>query len=263
MSDFVNSDWQEILQHNELDSFEALWALEIGWFEEPNKRRGGWSGVSYLKLKKPDGGEVACFLKRQQNHRSKTTFHPLKGVLTFCREFEKIQLFQTNRISSLTPVFFGQRDTDGNDRAVLLTVALDQFSSLDSDPYQKGSPLMASFESRKQLFRSVAELVRDMHEQRFHHNCLYPKHIFVQKGEGDTFEARVIDLEKVKRPLFKTLAVTRDLDSLNRHWPGWSITDRMRFFKLYRNEHKLSSGSKKIWRSVAALARKKGKHQNS
>ncbi len=55
MRDYVANDWESLAAANGLDSFESVWSLDIGWFEEPNVRRGGWSGVSRLELKLPDG----------------------------------------------------------------------------------------------------------------------------------------------------------------------------------------------------------------
>ena len=55
MPDYVANDWEAVARANGLDSFESVWALDIGWFEEPNERRGGWSGVSRPEVELPDG----------------------------------------------------------------------------------------------------------------------------------------------------------------------------------------------------------------
>ena len=68
MHDFVANDWGLIARTNGLDSFESIWTLDIGWFEEPNERRGGWSGVSRYEIELPDGRREGIFIKRQQNH---------------------------------------------------------------------------------------------------------------------------------------------------------------------------------------------------
>ena len=66
---------------------------EFDWFEAPNRRRGGWSGVTRLVLN-PDAApqdQQAVFLKIQQNHfyRAPSTFF-LKR-LSFAREFDALQ----------------------------------------------------------------------------------------------------------------------------------------------------------------------------
>ena len=55
MQDYSANDWPSTAAANGLDSFESIWALDIGWFEEPNVRRGGWSGVSRYDVTSDDG----------------------------------------------------------------------------------------------------------------------------------------------------------------------------------------------------------------
>jgi hypothetical protein len=87
MKDFVNERWRTILARNGLTDFDALWDLKADWFEAPNHRRGGWSGVSRCELDRPEGGKVAVFLKRQENHKARIWSHPVHGAPTFLREF--------------------------------------------------------------------------------------------------------------------------------------------------------------------------------
>ena len=56
MKDYLADDWQRIFEFNGLRSFDDFWKLEAQWFEEPNQRRGGWSGVARCELKRPEGG---------------------------------------------------------------------------------------------------------------------------------------------------------------------------------------------------------------
>lgn len=86
MINFSSTEWQALLEQNGLGSFEALWNLKADWFEEPNHQRGGWSGVSRIELKRPDGSICGAFLKRQQNHTRRTLRHAIKGELTLLAE---------------------------------------------------------------------------------------------------------------------------------------------------------------------------------
>ncbi len=251
MADFIGEGWGAILQHNRLDGFEQLWELEAEWFEEPNERRGGWSGVSRIQLELPEGGQVGCFLKRQENHVCKTPFHPLRGEPTFTREFRNIRRFENAGIPSLEPVFYSQRTIDGKLRAILMTCELDGFLPLSSEEFQSESKGLATKHEKERLFDKVASLMQAMHAANYQHNCFYPKHIFVRKSEDGSWDVRVIDLEKVKRQPFRRNAILRDLYTLNRHSFHWSLSDRMRFFKRYRNEKRLSAESKEIWRTIA------------
>jgi hypothetical protein len=250
--DSIGKEWAETLLHNGLDCFEKLWALETEWFEEPNKRRGGWSGVARIQLALPDGGEVGAFLKRQENHNCRTLHHPFKGEPTFKREFVWIHRFEALDIPSLETIFYGDRMVDGKHQAILMTLELTGFLPLSSE-----NICLDSIASKNRLFERVAALLQRMHSENLQHNCFYPNHIFAKKMAGGGFEVRVIDLEKVKRTLFKRSAVIRDLSTISGHSPNSSLTDRMRFFKLYRNEQSLSPESKVLWRSIAQKSSKR------
>ena len=82
--DDVSPGWAEVLRHNQLDTFEAIWNLKAPWYEPLNVRRGGWSGVSRINCKLPGGDEVGVFIKRQSNHRTR---HPLLPEATIAREW--------------------------------------------------------------------------------------------------------------------------------------------------------------------------------
>jgi len=238
MQDYINTDWSNTLSDNGLKSFDDWWQREAEWFEEPNHRRGGWSGVSRVELKDKDGSIRTIFLKRQENHVAKTLAHPFKGIPTFIREMQNILLLRDAKVAALTPVYFAVRTIDGAQRAVLVTEELDGFSPLDT--IDRSS---LTIKQRDNLAKSVAELIQRFHAQRLQHNCLYAKHVFI-KQNGDNFESRLIDLEKTKPRFLKNTGMNRDLDSFNRHAHGWSRTDRLRFLHYYLSaaglEHKLA-----------------------
>lgn len=58
MKAYINERWRSILAHNGLSDFDALWKLQAEWFEEPNFRRGGWSGVSRCGIESSRGRVV-------------------------------------------------------------------------------------------------------------------------------------------------------------------------------------------------------------
>ncbi len=257
MRDYLNPAWREILAFNGLESFEALWERNPdAWFEPPNQRRGGWSGVVRLMLRLPQGGEVGVFIKRQENHFYRDLRHLFFPAATFEREFINLMRFLRLGIPTMEPVFFGQRKVEGNLRAILVTRELAGFEPLDAPRWDPPSKIERR--QRKQLINKVAETVRLMHEGHQQHNCLYPKHIFVKAADND-FQVRLIDLEKVKWRPFKRLLTLRDLSSLQRHARNWSRTDRLRLFLAYRNETTLSEESKEILRNLFNRLRKKSK----
>lgn len=227
--EFIDDQWRQMLQHNQIDSFESLWQFEQGnWFEAPNYRRGGWSGVSKTKLSMPDGNEVCFYIKRQENHVYRSWQNLFRPMATFEREYRNIMRFQQHGIPTVDLVYFGQHMVDGKLRAILITPELKGYQGLDA------MMKMATINRPKQarVFAGVAKAMRTMHAAQYQHNCLYPKHLFIREQESGEFDARFIDLEKAKRLPFKGNVALRDLGTLHRHTENLSRTDRLRFFWL-------------------------------
>jgi len=254
MQDYLADNWAAVLEHNGLKTFDDWWQREVEWFEEPNYRRGGWSGVSRLELEDEEGNKQTIFIKRQENHVAKTIWHPIKGIPTFIREMQNILKLKNKGVAALVPVYFAERTVDGAQRAVLVTESLDGFTPLDE--VQKES---LGYNARRKLIKSVANLIRRLHAQHLQHNCLYPKHIFV-KEVGSVYEARLIDLEKTKRRFFERTAMVRDLDSLNRHAHGWSSADRLFFLHNYLGSKKLTPALRDFWKKL--LGRRVARYKN-
>jgi len=248
MNDYLATDWQRIFEFNGLRSFDDFWKLEAEWFEEPNQRRGGWSGVARCELEKPDGGAARVFLKRQENHVTRTLAHPLRGFPTFIREFQSIMRYRRCGIPTLTPIYFAVRREDGNQRAVLMTEELTGFRSLD-DLAREWKAFPAR--TRAAVAIEVARLLKQIHSHRLSHNCFYPKHVFLRLAGDDVAEARIIDLEKTK---WRLLGLDRDFRDMRRlNGPGlpWSRADRVRFFKKYLGVERLTPAAKQQWRRIA------------
>ncbi|WP_043888364.1 lipopolysaccharide kinase InaA family protein [Methylophaga thiooxydans] len=222
------------------ENFDFFWNLDCDWFEPPNYRRGGWSGVIQYQL--PVAGKLSdVFIKRQENHITRNRSHCIKGTPTFQREYNNIQQLRQHQIPTLEPIFFAAYQT----KAILITKSLTGYQSLEDL-----SPEHLSLQERHSLIIEIAKLIQQLHSHHFQHNCLYPKHIFIRQ-QTDQWEAKLIDLEKLRKRLFKKQAMTRDFSTLSRHLAdAWSTADRMRFFKAYLGETKLSEKSKRTWRQL-------------
>jgi len=246
--EYIGEGWQGILQHNHADGFEQLWALDADhWFEPPNQRRGGWSGVVRTKLALPEGGEVGIFIKRQENHfyRAIATFFFPRA--TFAREYDNLLQFVNLGIPTLDVVYFGQRKLKGKVQAILITRELEGYQSLEDPTFR--SRLREEPCLRKILISKLAHVIQTMHSRHMQHNCLYPKHIFV-KSAGAWIDIRIIDLEKAKWRLFTRHAMLRDLGTLHRHTTEWSKTDRLRFFLACIDQKHLDKQSKALLRAI-------------
>lgn len=252
--DYLNPDWLPILAHNGLADFDSWWRLEADWFEAPNQRRGGWSGVARCELATPAGDKRGVFLKRQENHRTFSWLHPISGIPTFLREFRHILHYRACGVPALEPVFFGTRRSANGHRAIIVTAELEGFVPLDEELQTWGRDGKPPLQVRRKLPAVVAALARGMHVCHIQHNCFYPKHIFVRLGATGDSGARVIDLEKSRwRPLGISCTL-RDLDTLNRHTPVLGRTDRLRFLKAYLGIVRLTPYAKWLWRKLAARA---------
>jgi tRNA A-37 threonylcarbamoyl transferase component Bud32 len=245
---FCKPEYKALLQVNTLGNFESLWELEAQWVEEPNVRRGGWSGVVRHTLQNAEGEDIEVFIKRQEGHMSKTFAHPLSGILTLRKEFANIQRLIRYGVPTLEPLYSGY----SGDKAILVTLGLSEHSSLDNI-----DPCAIPESMRQKLVCTIAHAIQHMHAHRLQHNCLYPKHIFVKQQEDD-WDVRIIDLEKMKRTLKRSNAVQRDLSTLFRYAdPRWTNSDRAFFFQCYCEGDTSSSRSKKILRFIAAESRAK------
>jgi hypothetical protein len=254
----VDPYWRRVLALNGLPDFAALWDLRAGWFEPPNERRGGWSGVAKIALELPEGGSVNAFLKRQENHGCRTWRHPLRGVPTFAREFANILRLGACGVPTLEPLYFGMESRGMAGRAILLTRALEGYEALGSGPFAPDSAWNRRPGHRRALIAAVADLARGLHGHGLQHSCLYPKHLMVKAEEGESglhVDVRLIDLEKLRRPIVPAMAARHDLDAMNRHALGWSGTDRLRFLLAYLGETRLSARGRRLWRYLAARAR--------
>lgn len=256
MQDYLDEAWRATLARHGLADFEGLWHLEAPWFEEPNRRRNGWSGVARLDFGQPGAAAVVVFLKRQENHNTFSWRHPLRGIPTLLREFRHIMHYRACQVPTLEPVFFAARTVAGKSRAILVTQGLTGFLPLD---HWLAEDAPRPLGQRRTCLVAVARLLSSMHRHGIQHNCFFPKHVFVRAAANNTMEARVIDLEKSRwRPLALPCAL-RDLDTLNRHSPGWSRTDRMRFLLTYLGSKRMTPYGKWLWRRLVARAARKHK----
>jgi hypothetical protein len=254
---YRNPDYEKLLQANDIADFEALWKLDIGWFEEPNQRRGGWSGVSKYDWKAEDGTLFPVFIKRQENHNAKTWQHPIKGVPTFSREMDNILQYQKCDAPTLTPLFFEQRKSEGNDQAILITVSLEGYQSLEEwieQWRQQGWPDAAQ---KKRIISKMAKAIAKLHAFKLQHNCLYPKHLFLKIDENG-IDVRFIDLEKTRQKSHVEPVMLRDLGSFYRHMGGVFKKESLYFMQVYAKHLNVNKSQKVLWKMLCdGIAAKK------
>ncbi len=245
MSPYVSSsEIQQLLEDNQLADFEQLWALDTPWFEAPNYRRNGWSGVVKYALQNKQGETVWVFIKRQQNHNYKTLMHPLRGIPTFRREFNNIAQLNKRQIPTLSTLYYAEREHENNQQAILITLSLEGYQSLEhfcQDDAHKTHP------QRQAIMQLAGQVTRKMHDARFRHNCLYPKHFFLKINHSD-IDIRLIDLEKLKwLPLYQQIR-RNDLSRIVRRGQPMTYSD----IKILLNSY-YQSGKTDLSNSVLAV----------
>lgn len=206
MKDFIDPAIAPLLEQQQLDSFNALWDLELDAVDEPNTERGGWSSVAKLVL-----GKHTFYLKRQINHLTRTVQRPF-GEPTFAREMRNIQRYQHLAIPALRAAYFAQRKVGSEHRAILMTYALEGWQDLE---YWQQQWSHLSNEQRQGILQACAQLAKRLHQAGQVHGCFYPKHIFLQEQNAG-FTAQLIDLEKTRRLVLGRRDRIKDLEPLFR-----------------------------------------------
>jgi tRNA A-37 threonylcarbamoyl transferase component Bud32 len=231
--------------------FNELWTLKLPWFEPPNSRRGGWSGVAQHTLRTNEG-MTNVFIKRQDNHFTRTVEHPFKGMATFHKEYKNILRMQRYDLPTLDVVYFGQQDK----KAILITKALDGYISLDEI-----DETTISQQEKYHLLETLALNIRKMHTHHLRHSALYPKHLFIKQTEQG-WDIRFIDLENLRSTLTIKQAMMRDLATLDRHAKTlWTVRDRLVFLHAYFGVNKLPKHAKKLWQHLRSKDAHKRRYQ--
>ncbi len=249
IAQFQNKHYREVFAQHQLDHFDQLWAKQISWFEPPNHRRGGWSGVGQLELASKKGDVLSVFVKKQQNHRRPSFLHPIKGEPTFRREYKRLKFLEANNIKAPKVIFYGEKQVENNVTAILVTKTLIGFQPLDEVAQQWRVSGNVTRQQKYNLLKKVASSVREFHQTGLVHRALYPKHIFV-KDAGHQPEIAFIDLESARfSPIFLYRAYF-DLSKLTRYANGWTRSERMYFFLCYFQAQQMTTSLKRMCRFI-------------
>ncbi len=256
-NDFIAAHWRESLENQGLTDFEGLWQRRLPLVGKANTSRGGRSTVALLVSDSAGPQNFRLIVKRQQNHQSRTWRHPLQGIPTFCKEFINFRRFDACGLATASPVLFAQRRDSHGRRAILVTEYLEGYFSFDTllERWSGGAAPSAAY--RDTILRSIADLIARMHQAGFRHNCLYPKHVFVNR-QRPCPDVRLIDLEKARRALGSNRRTIRDLDAFFRNSPWWSSSDQARFLVHYHGDSHHTPRVEQTWRRIQRRMARKG-----
>jgi hypothetical protein len=260
---FATNKVRRLFQQNDLSGFTDLWDLDASRVEPPNERRKGISGVVTFELKVGDGSVQRIFIKRQENHNTRTLKHPLRGVPTFFREFNYVQKLQHEGVPVIEVLYYGQALLRGNQQAILVSRALEGYVSLEkwfAHYEERNDPIRV-----RSVLQAVVNAIKSMHQKRVRHGSLHGKHVLVRPPAngytvGSVVDVCLIDLEKARRPMFHNRMIEKDLSQLLRYTKGITREEFHTLVDLYFDE-----SDQKRWhlRLQRAIETKLRKHANS
>ncbi|MDJ0808777.1 MAG: lipopolysaccharide kinase InaA family protein [Desulfobacterales bacterium] len=256
-NDFIAAHWLGRLESQGLTDFERLWQRRLPLVDKANTSRGGRSTVALLVAEPAGAQDFRLIVKRQQNHQSRTWRHPLQGIPTVNKEYFNFRRFNACGLATASPVLFAQRQDSRGRRAILVTEYLEGYCSFDALLKRWSVGSAPADEYRDTILRSIANLIARMHRAGFRHNCLYPKHVFVNRQRPRP-DVRLIDLEKAGRALGSSRRMIRDLDAFFRNSPCWSSSDQARFLVHYHGESHLTPKIEQTWRRIQRRMARKG-----
>jgi hypothetical protein len=229
MEPYISERYRALLTRQGLYTLAGFWNLPWDWVENPNNRRNGWSGVSRHTFFDDEAGRFSIFVKRQENHNYRSLRHPLRGRPTFFSELCNTLRVKQIGIPTVEPVFYGERWEGDKPQAVLATIALEGYGDLNSllqDP-SNTTPV------RQAILHRLADVAQLMHHHRLQHNSLGGNHVLVKLEKHNTFDLRILDLEKMRRSFRPMDAAVKDLEKFIRRTPRLTKDERAEFLLYY------------------------------
>jgi hypothetical protein len=232
---WVSPKLQPTLEEAGLLNIEEVSQREFDWFEAPNRRRGGWSGVSRIVLnpEAPESEQKAVFLKIQQNHFYIAPNTCFLKRLTFEREFAAMQAIHPHCEAIPEVVLFAKWEVNGDQGCVLITESLDDWHPLDRWLLGKHDAPAPDTDTLHRVLEAIATTAREINEAGWIHMCFSAKHLFAQEQADGSFKTKVVDLEKTRKRIGLGRRTVKDCSHFMRHTPHLSEDDKTHFLKAY------------------------------
>lgn len=230
------ADVNALLQLPRDEAFKQWLGVPGEWVEEPNVRRGGESGVK--RIMTTDGKML--YRKQQVGHTFRSLKHPF-GYPTAMRESAALNACAKLGVIAPIVVFADCRKVSGTWHALLVTRALDGFSSLE-DCYARGDDQQWGEELHLRILYEIGRMLARFNKDRWQHGCLRMKHVFV-RVQADKIEIATLDLEKSRQRITALRAARHDIRQLKRR-SDWSASLWQSFLKGY--EESFGADFKKI-----------------
>ena len=199
----VNSEFEEILKYNNIDSADKLWEFRGEDVKKQRKER----GTERVLLKTPDSDKlIEAYIKRykplplKEYLKSITSFRPIhpKGAI---HEWDALLAFHANNLPTMDVIAVGENKF-GSCNLTLGITDYTRASEIFENLQKKNDP-----ERKKKLIEKIATLAKNMHGVGFGHQDFYLVHMFIKEGQND--ELFLIDLQRLimQKKLSKTPGV--------------------------------------------------------
>lgn len=197
----------------ELDT-AALMEADLPWFEPPNERRGGWSGVSQIDITF-NKQIVSVFVKRQHNYTYRDPRRLFASVPMLRREYES--MIKATRLGVPTPEVLAFEEIGKHD-CILVTRALTDHVDLSTFLQSETDESL-----RREVLRCLTANALKIHQARFQHGCLYSKHILVRQNLRQNRHGSpiaILDFEKFRTSSRVMYGAAKDISQLFRRTSG-------------------------------------------
>jgi len=232
---WISPKWESKLQDADLLDFEALMTRDFDWFEPPNERRGGWSGVTRLVLN-PDADAAeqdVIYLKIQKNHCYRAAENFFQKKLTFVREFNAMQAFSAFTEAVPEIALFAEWRSGKDKWAVLITKSLDHWFQYNHWLTGRTTAPIPDNTTILRALDAIAGTSREIHQAGWVHMCYAPDHLFIKPQADGSFQVRVIDFEKSRKSKNKDFCAQKDSSRILRQAPNMTDAQKIHYFKAY------------------------------
>lgn len=254
----IAPDWQALLQANELDSVEAVYALRTGTVVKP----GTATELRCFELSE-DGSRRELYLKKYWfptfAHRWSGGYRgTFLGVSKVRREFENLARLRAWGLDAPAPVAYGEERSAGwLRRSFLISEGVHDPLSLDLfiRDHLPTLPAPEQLSLRRELITRLADYSRRMHEQGFVHHDFFWRNILLSGASLGHFF--LIDSHKGRcwKPWMESRGRAKDLATLDAPAPVFfRRSERLRFFLHYRGHSRLTPDDKHLVRLILRLA---------
>ncbi len=263
---FIDTDYIDLFQQAGLTKISSIFKFKQG--DNLSKK----NLAKYRSRMKFELGRapVTFFLKRYKKPPLDVQLDKwiCNHGITSCGLFDTKPTRILNAAGINTPriIAYGQQmDLIFENRSFIITEKIPNSKSLEEKlpEYFYSRPTIENLNKRRKFIQKLAALIRTFHNTGFRHRDLYLCHIFCDENENFT----LIDLARTFKPLLLGEKYRiKDIAQLYYSAPGNIFTkkDRLRFYKHYINNKKLSGLDeefiKEVLKKVKQMARHDKKH---